>query len=186
MAFQLARDGELESLLAGLAVSLECHMNGAECDQSQACPVSRSPTLEVEAEREIRESCAAFVKHIPVDQIVESVERSCLLPLLLRELTETTFSDMGERCRYYTASLEVIRQLCSERTARLLTPAGMVHAPGEEPAFVLHHTHSIGAALESLAEEAESFSKVSICVLACLCVSVCVRGGNRKRELSLP
>jgi len=157
-AAQAARDAELESVLSGLAVSLECHLHGSEAAGAGGGSASASGPLLPEEEEEIRESCGAFAKVIAWEQVVATVKQSCLLPLLVRELTETTFSDMGERHHYYTACLRVIKQLSCAVAAPLLTAAGIVRPAGVGGSG--RQDPGIAAAMERLADQAESFSKV--------------------------
>eukprot|EP00951_Prasinocladus_malaysianus_P030123 scaffold281864_cov47-Prasinocladus_malaysianus.AAC.1 len=115
-AAQAARDQQMEVLLSLLQASLSCHLT-----KDSECP-SRLDELEAKTEQvkvplstcksqgqlqltlhlnvvqeylETFEASSLYRSLLPVDTGVTEIGQSCLIPLLIRELSLASFSDMS-------------------------------------------------------------------------------------------
>lgn len=110
VAAQAAHDAELQGLASRLAELLAAQFGTASGSSAQ--PICLDSTNSGAA------GCAAgsAVSRDPL----AAVGQSCLIPVLMRELTNATFTDMSNRAAYYEALLQVLLQLASHPPAARL------------------------------------------------------------------
>mmetsp|Transcript_5781 Transcript_5781/g.16229 ORF Transcript_5781/g.16229 Transcript_5781/m.16229 type:complete len:994 (+) Transcript_5781:105-3086(+) len=151
---QAARDRQMECLLSKLASSLCCLLS----EQPSGANPSGSGG-EGGGDTKIREDTKMYSGAVSARSVWTAVCQSSVVPLLIRELSETSFNDMGTRCEYYMTCFRATEQLVKMYASQQQRSGGREGAAAGD-GFGAPCIAAMKQAVDPLLEQAKFFLQV--------------------------